>query len=47
MQNNEDFLQCDIVDQLGYDVPIIVREYGTKAYIFSENSIPILYHLIE
>lgn len=36
------FLQCDIVDQSGHGVPIIVREYGEKAYKFSENSITVI-----
>ena len=35
------FLQCDIVDQSGHGVPIIVREYGEKAYKFSESSITV------
>ncbi len=33
------FLQCDIVEHSGHGVPIVVREYGEKAYKFNENSI--------
>lgn len=36
------FLQCDIVEQSGHGVPLIVKEYGEKAYIFSENSITVV-----
>lgn len=35
------FLQCDIVNQSSHGVPIIVREYGEKAYKFSEKSITV------
>lgn len=34
-------LQYHIVNQSGHGVPIIVREYGEKAYTFSENSITV------
>lgn len=33
------FIQCDIVEHSGHGVPIVVREYGEKAYKFNENSI--------
>lgn len=33
------FLQCGIVEHSGHGVPIVVREYGEKAYTFSENMI--------
>ena len=33
------FLQCGIVEHSGHGVPIVVREYGEKAYTFSENVI--------
>lgn len=36
------FLQCDIVEQSGHGVPIIVREYGKSAYKFSESSITVV-----
>ena len=35
------FLQCGIVEQSGHGVPIVVREYGEKAYTFSENMIKV------
>ena len=35
------FLQCDIVEHSGNSVPIIVREYGEKAYEFSESFIAV------
>lgn len=35
------FLQCGIVEHSGHGVPIIVREYGEKAYTFSENMITV------
>ena len=36
------FLQCGIVEQSGHGVPIVVREYGAKAYKFSENMITVV-----
>ena len=36
------FLQCDIVEQSGHGVPLIVREYGESSYKFSENSITVV-----
>lgn len=36
------FLQCKIVDQSGHGVPIIVKEYGEKAYQFFEDSITVV-----
>lgn len=36
------FLQCDIVEQSGHGVPIIVSEYGENAYKFSESSITVV-----
>ena len=35
------FLQCGIVEHSGHGVPIVVREYGEKAYTFSENMITV------
>lgn len=35
------FLQCGIVEQSGHGVPIVVREYGEKAYTFSANMITV------
>lgn len=35
------FLQCNIVEHSGHGVPIIVREYGEKAYEFSESFITV------
>ena len=35
-------MQCDIVEQSGHGVPLIVKEYGEKAYRFSENSITVV-----
>lgn len=35
------FLQCDIVEHSGHGVPIVVREYGEKAYEFSQNFITV------
>lgn len=36
------FLQCGIVEQSGHGVPIVVREYGEKAYEFSDNMITVV-----
>lgn len=35
------FLQCGIVEHSGHGVPIVVREYGEKAYTFSKNMITV------
>ena len=35
------FLQCGIVEHSGHGVPIVVREYGEKAYSFSQNMITV------
>lgn len=35
------FLQCGIVEHSGHGVPIVVREYGEKAYTFSQNMITV------
>lgn len=35
------FLQCGIVEYSGHGVPIVIREYGEKAYTFSENMITV------
>lgn len=35
------FLQCGIVEHSGHGVPIVVREYGEKAYTFFENMITV------
>ena len=35
------FLQCDIVEHSGHGVPIVVREYGEKAYEFSQSFITV------
>ena len=35
------FLQCGIVEHSGHGVPIVVREYGEKAYSFSKNMITV------
>ena len=31
------FLQCGIVEHSGHGVPIVIKEYGEKAYSFSQN----------
>ncbi len=36
------FLQCGIVEHSGYGVPIVVKEYGEKAYSFSQNMITVI-----
>ncbi len=35
------FLQCGIVEHSGHGVPIVVKEYGEKAYSFSQNMITV------
>ena len=35
------FLQCGIVEHSGHGVPIVVKEYGEKAYTFSQNMITV------
>ena len=35
------FLQCGIVEHSGHGVPIVIKEYGEKAYSFSQNMITV------
>lgn len=35
------FLQCGIVEHSGHGVPIVVKEYGEQAYLFSKNMITV------
>ncbi len=35
------FLKCNIVESSGHGVPLVVREYGKKAYKFSQDSITV------
>lgn len=37
----KNFGLCGIVEHSGHGVPIVVREYGEKAYTFSENMITV------
>ena len=34
-------MQCGIVEHSGHGVPIVVKEYGEKAYSFSQNMITV------